>query len=175
MAGNLPDNALAIISCLLRSLEKKPKITEKEKRPVKKVHKDFHGALNSGFQFLCEKYGKKIFREYLCQVGENIYKNLIEKIKSEGLAALEQYWRHIFTIEGGEFEISRKDDDEITLIVASCPALTYMKKVKYPVYKDFCLQCRIINEVIAEKAGLKSEFASNQSKNSCTQKLRREK
>ena len=58
----------------------------------KKIHKDFHGALSAGFQFLDERYGKKILKEYLIQVAENLYKGLINKIKRNGIVELERYW-----------------------------------------------------------------------------------
>ncbi len=95
---------------------------------MEKIHKDFHGALSCVFQFLDEKYGKKALEEYLHQVGENLYRDLMKEIKMKGLVALEEHWRHIFTIEGGEFEIDRRDDKEITLIVKKCPALAHIKK-----------------------------------------------
>jgi hypothetical protein len=139
-----------------------------------KVHMDFHGGLSCGLQFLDEKHGEKTLKEYLRQAGGNLYRDLITKIKREGLSALEEHWQHIFTIERGGFEITREDDKEITLKVKKCPALTHMKKMKYPIYRNFCLQCRIINETIAKSTHLKSGFTSNQGKNSCIQKLWRE-
>jgi len=138
-----------------------------------KIHKDFHGALSAGFQYLAEKYGKKDLEEYLKACGENVYSWLIDEIKKEGLSSLERYWQRIFTLEEGEFEIKRKGSREIKLIVKRCPALSYMEKAGYPVYKDFCLQCRIINRVLAEKTGLTSEVRSEQGKKRCVQTFKR--
>jgi len=143
---------------------------------MQKIHKDFHGALSCGFEFLSEKYGRKALEEYLKQVGENIYKELLKKIKKEGLSALEEHWKHIFTIEEGNFKIKRENNDKkLILEIKKCPALEHMKKMKYKIYKDFCLQCKVINSVIAEKTGYKSEVTSHQDKSSCIQKIRREK
>lgn len=142
---------------------------------MQKIHKDFHGALSCGFAFVSEKYGRETLKEFLKQAGENIYKELLKKIKKEGLAALEEHWKHIFTIEEGNFKIKRKKNDkELILEIKKCPALEHMKKVKYKIYEDFCLQCKVINSVIAEKIGYKSEVISHQDKNSCIQKIWRE-
>jgi hypothetical protein len=138
-----------------------------------KVHKDFHGALSAGFQYLAERYGEKKLEEYLKFCGENIYRWLIDEIEKEGLSSLERYWHRIFSLEEGQFEIKRQGDKEIKLVVKKCPALSHMEKAGYPVYKDFCLQCRIINRVLAEKTGLTSEVKSEQSKKRCIQTFKR--
>jgi len=49
------------------------------KNKLKNIHKDFHGALSCGFEYLQEKHGRKALNEYLHKAGENIYKDLIEK------------------------------------------------------------------------------------------------
>jgi len=137
----------------------------------KKIHKDFHGALSVGFQFLDEKYGKKALREYLIQVGENVYGKLIKKIKKNGLVELEKYWKEIFEEEEGEFKIKRNGNRKIILEVEKCPAISHMKKMKYPVYNDFCVQCKVINEVIAEKTGYIPEIKYDVKKGKCRQEI----
>lgn len=135
-----------------------------------KVHKDFHGALSCAFQFLEEKYSKKTLEEFLERVGENCYRSLINEIKENGLLALEEYWRRIFTLEEGDFEIKR-GKDFIILEVKKCPAITHLKEVGYPLYKDFCIQTRIINSIIAIETGLEYSVESDQEKACCTQKF----
>ena len=142
---------------------------------MKNIHKDFHGALSCGFEYLQEKHGRKALNKYLFQAGENIYKDLIKKIKKRGLSALEEYWNYIFDLEEADFKIKRKNNEEIVLKVIRCPTLDHMRKMKYKIYKDFCRQCKIINYVIAQKTGFESKVISHQNKNSCIQKLWRRK
>ncbi|MGC8972150.1 MAG: hypothetical protein ACP5K2_08160 [bacterium] len=137
---------------------------------MSKVHKDFHGALSCAFQFLEEKYGKRTLEEFLERIGENCYRSLINEIKENGFITLEEYWRKIFTLEGGDFEI-KTEKDSITLEVKKCPAITHLREVGYPVYKDFCLQTKIINSVISREAGLEYSVESDQEKACCTQKF----
>jgi len=136
----------------------------------KKIHKDFHGALSVGFKFLDERYGKEILKEYLIQVAENLYRGLINKIKRNGLGELEKYWKEIFTEEGGKFKIKR-DKDKITLEVEKCPAISHMKEKKYSIHNDFCLQCKVINEVIAEKTGYIFKIDYDVKKGKCRQEI----
>ncbi len=137
---------------------------------MSKVHKDFHGALSCAFQFLEERYGKRILEEFLERVGRNCYTSLISKIKADGFLALEEYWERIFTLEDGDFKIERREDS-IILRVKSCPAISHLRRVGYPIYKDFCIQTRIINGAIANETGLEYSVESNQEKACCTQKF----
>ncbi|MCX7795755.1 MAG: hypothetical protein N2380_04470 [bacterium] len=139
-----------------------------------KVHKDFHGALSCAFQFLEERYGKKDLQKFLERVGENCYLNLINEVKSNGLLALEEYWRRIFTLEEGIFEVER-NNDSLTLKVKRCPAITHLKEVGYPIYKDFCIQTRIVNNIIARETNLICSVESNQEEACCIQKFWRAK
>ncbi|MBC7319860.1 hypothetical protein H5T89_04375 [bacterium] len=139
-----------------------------------KVHKDFHGALSCAFQFLEENYGKEALTKFLIRVAQNCYKDLISNINTEGLLALEIYWRKIFTLEEGKFEI-RTDENSVIIEVKECPALSHLKKAGYPIYKDFCYQTEIINSIIAKETGLYSSIEKNQDKAYCIQKFWREK
>lgn len=134
----------------------------------KNIHKDFHGALSVGFEYLVKRFGKKSLEEFLEICGRNMYSKLIKKVKREGLCAIEKYWNDIFSLEGAKFKIKRRKK-EIVLNVIECPAISHMKKAGYPVYRDFCIQCRVINRVIAEETGLKSEVSSDRTKGRCTQ------
>ncbi|MCM8762291.1 MAG: hypothetical protein NC905_00950 [Candidatus Omnitrophica bacterium] len=138
-----------------------------------KIHKDFHGALSVGFEYLAKKFGKKSLEEFLGVCARSIYKELIKKIKKEGLIAIEKYWNEIFSLEGAKFKIERKKG-ELILKITECPAISHIVKVGYPVYDDFCIQCRVINRVIAEETGLKSEISSDQKKGRCIQKFKKE-
>ena len=142
---------------------------------MERVHKDFHGALSCGFKYIAERYGKESLIEFLKQVAYTVYGDLIQKIKKEGLKAVEEYWREIFEIEEGKVEIKRNGNKEIVMKVKECPALSHLKKRKYPVYSDFCIQCKIINVVIGEKTGFSSEVISYQQKSRCVQKFWKEK
>lgn len=135
----------------------------------KLIHKDFHGALSAGFEFLSEKYGKEKLEEFLKICGKNMYKKLIKEIKKRGLKAIEEYWNEIFTIEDAKFKIEKDKNKRIKLIVLECPALSHMEKKGYKIYNDFCIQCRVINQVIAKETNLISEVKANQEKRSCEQ------
>lgn len=141
---------------------------------MSETHKDFHGAISCAFQFLEDRYGKEILTKFLKRVGKNCYKNLINDINKNGLLALEKYWKRIFTLEEGEFEINL-NEDSIILEVKRCPALSHLKEAGYHIYNDFCLQTVVINSAIAEETSLNSSVEKNQDKAYCIQKFWRGK
>ncbi|HRR95165.1 MAG TPA: hypothetical protein P5150_00310 [Candidatus Ratteibacteria bacterium] len=140
----------------------------------KKIHKDFHGALSVGFEFLSDKYGEKVLEEYLVNFAENIYGELIKKIKKNGIVELENYWRKIFTEEEGKFSLKRDDNKKIELVVEECPAISHMKKVGYKIYRNFCIQCEVINRVISQKTGFISEITYDVKNGKCKQIFQKE-
>jgi len=117
------------------------------------VHKDFHGSMSYGIQYLYEKYGEKELVEYLKQLAHTVYSPLIEALKMRGLPALYEHWDYIFTIEDADFEIGYEENDVLFLKVRKCPAIYHMRENNYQVAEKYCEHCRTINEEICHSAG----------------------
>ena len=66
-----------------------------------------------------------------------------------GQAALEEYLRNIYAVEGGEITIERSDD-ELVLRVAACPAVTYLRGNGHDVSPMHIETTRAVNEAICE-------------------------
>ena len=134
------------------------------------VHKDFHGAMSYGIQFLTERYGWPEAEAYLRQMARAVYKPLIAKLKARGLPALREHWRRIFTLEGGVFTLSRKGPI-LELRVKRCPAVHHMKQFHYAIADRFCESTRIVNEEICKAAGYESSVEYDQGKGKCVQRF----
>jgi hypothetical protein len=100
------------------------------------LHRDFHGALSAGIEYLHEKYGEDAVREYLWQFARSFYAPLTEALGSRGLVALEEHYGRVYELEGGEVRISRSDD-ELRIEIEACPAVTHMRKQGYSVARLF--------------------------------------
>lgn len=129
----------------------------------KVIHKDFHGALSVAFDYILKKYGKNILEEYLKICARKIYRDLIEKIKKEGISTIEDHWKHLFSLEDAEFTIE-KEKNRITLEILKCPAIYHIRTKGYLLSKEFCLQCHVINREIGKITGFKSEVYSEKGK-----------
>jgi len=121
------------------------------------LHRDFHGALSSGIDYLHEHYGEDAVREYLRQFTAAYYSPLIQKLKTEGLSALKKHFEDIYKLEGGEIE-TIFSEDELVIKVKACPAVTHMRKQDYQVAKLFSETTKTVNEALCEGTQFAAEL-----------------
>ena len=95
------------------------KVIDRKASDNEYMHKDFHGALCYAIKYLDENYGQETIKEYLQHVAKTYFSPLTERLKAEGLEALEDHWRKVFTAEDGKFSISY-EDDVLVLEVQQC-------------------------------------------------------
>ncbi|GMV92840.1 MAG: hypothetical protein AMXMBFR82_26180 [Candidatus Hydrogenedentota bacterium] len=136
------------------------------------VHKDFHGALSYAFEFLESNYGEDGLRDFLDRLGDTVYKPLVLDLKARGLPALEDHWRRIMDLEGGEYTL-RMDGDTLVLDLRACPAVHHMRAHDYRVSEHFCEHTRIVNEAICRRAGYQATVEYDQDKGRCVQRFRK--
>ena len=55
------------------------------------LHKDFHGALSGGIEYLHSRYGDEAVREYLRQFTLSYFAPLRRQLQQRGLAALAEH------------------------------------------------------------------------------------
>jgi hypothetical protein len=102
----------------------------------KYLHKDFHGALSTGIEYLHSKYGEEAVREYLARFAGNYYSPVTEGLRTRGLPALAEHFVKIYAIEGAHPQICFTDD-ELTITVDASPAVEHMKAHGYEVARLF--------------------------------------
>jgi hypothetical protein len=113
------------------------------------LHKDFHGALSTGIEYLHTKYGEEAVIDYLKQFTRDFYKPLTEAIKVRGLTAIKEHYERIYQIEGGEVEFEDKPDELVMRVLAS-PAVMHMRANNYPIARMFVETIRTVNETLCE-------------------------
>ena len=116
------------------------------------------------FEYMDKQFGKDVLKKYWKYLGSQYYSKLVDEIKKNGLVALENYY--IDALEGEEnkedIEVFR-DESIFKIKISNCKAIEWLKKVENdrnsfyhrPYFRDYCDHCKVINEVIAEKSGLK--------------------
>lgn len=100
------------------------------------LHRDFHGALSAGIEYLHEHYGEDAVGEYLWQFGRAFYAPLTDALRDRGLIALEEHYRRVYDLEGGDVHFDRSED-ELRIDVRACPAVMHMRTQGYPVARLF--------------------------------------
>jgi hypothetical protein len=112
-------------------------------------HRDFHATLNQGLIYLREKFGPAAVRDYLRQLGRTFYSPLSESLRRGGLGAVRQYLEKIYSEENAEYEI-QSDENVLEMKIESCPAVTHIRKLGFPVSDMFRETTRTLFEAICE-------------------------
>ena len=121
------------------------------------LHKDFHGALSAGIEYLHRNYGEQAVREYLHEFAKSFYTPLRGALKQRGLAALRDHFEKLYRTEGGKIQITLSED-EMIMNVDSCPAVMHMREHQYPVAELFCETTKTVNEAICEGSDFSAEL-----------------
>lgn len=134
------------------------------------VHKDFHGALSYGLQFVEEHGGQEGLHDFLVGLAHTVYAPLVDDLRTRGLPALRDHWQTIFELEGGDFSLTM-EEDTLVLTVHRCPAIAHMKARGYAIASHFCEHTRIVNEAICRAAGFASCVDYDREAGRCRQRF----
>ena len=121
------------------------------------LHKDFHGALSVGIEYIDKTYGPDAVIDYLKQFTRAFYKPLIEDIKNRGLDAIKEHYEKTYSIEGSEV-FFESGTNELIMRVPSCPAVMHMKTNGYRVADKFIETMRTVNETLCEDTAYSAEL-----------------
>jgi hypothetical protein len=121
------------------------------------LHRDFHGALSAGIEYRHENSGEDAVREYLWQFARAFYAPLTDALRRRGLAALEEHFRTVYELEGGEVRLARSED-ELRIEVDACPAVLHMRERGYPVARLFRETTATVNRAICHDTPFAAEL-----------------
>ena len=113
------------------------------------LHKDFHGALSVGIEYIHRRYGPSAVRDYLRQFTRSYHAPLREKLRRRGLPALRDYFRELYRLEKSPIRL-RCTSDELVLRVPACPAVRHMRRRGYPVARLFVETTRTVGRALCE-------------------------
>ncbi|MBQ1317375.1 MAG: hypothetical protein IIY46_07825 [Lachnospiraceae bacterium] len=121
----------------------------------KYLHKDFHITGDNGLLYVGEKFGDNGVREYLYQFTKAFYVPLFEAYKKEGLKALLDHQKNLYEQEEmPEVFHAELTDDELTITIDKCPAVTFMKSRGYTPSKWYIELTRTVGMAIADELNL---------------------
>lgn len=121
------------------------------------LHKDFHGALSGGIEYLHAHFGEEAVREYLRQFARSYYAPLIRAIEARGLEAIAEHYAQVYATEECPVEMTQTDD-ELILHVAASPAVEHMRAHDYPVARLFVETVRTVNAALCEGTPFAAEL-----------------
>lgn len=121
------------------------------------LHRDFHGALSAGLDYLAARFGDQAVRDYLAGFARAFYAPLAESLRARGLAALRDHYRHLFEKEGGD-AVFALSSDELRVEVRVNPAVTHMRRHGYTVSPLFHETVATVGRAICEGTPFDAEL-----------------
>lgn len=121
------------------------------------LHKDFHGALCTGLDYIKMKYGEAEVRAYLRQFALAWYAPLTQALREKGLVALREHYDRIFKLEGGVAAF-QETPDELRIEVTLNPAVAHMRANKYAVSPMFRETVGTVGSAICENTPYDAEL-----------------
>ena len=121
------------------------------------LHKDFHGALSAGIEYLERHFGQEAVRQYLRQFAISYYAPLIEAVRERGLVALYDHFAEVYKEEGAEARMNLTED-ELFIELDACPAVAHMRQHGYPVARLFYETAKTVNEALCESTPFAAEL-----------------
>ncbi len=134
------------------------KVIHRKKSDNVYLHKDFHGALSAGLDYLNERYGEQAAREYLRCFTNSFYAPLKADLAKRGLVALQEHFQQVYRAEDGDVTFSLSAD-ELVIEVRQCPAVMHMRQRGYPVTSLWSETTRTVNEALCEGTDFEAELA----------------
>ena len=110
---------------------------------------EFHGQLSGQIDYIDKNYGKEAVREYLKQFASVCYVPLKQKLRERGLITLKERFENIYKLEGGKIKIDYSED-QMTVEVEVCPAVTFMRNNGLAVARLFYETIKTTYETICE-------------------------
>ena len=123
------------------------------------LHKDFHGALSAGIEYLHRHYGAQAVKDYLRDFTLSYYAPLRQALKDRGLPAIEAHFRELYRIEGADAVIECTPD-VLLVHVPACPAVRHLREQGYPVAALFVETTRTVNQALCEETPFTAELCA---------------
>jgi len=127
----------------------------------KYLHRDFHWCMSMGLTYLGQNYGTEKVTEYLETFAKHFYSPLIAEIREKGLAPLAEKIRATYEVEEAADALTMENDGKaLTVHVAWCPAVKYLKSIGSEPSKWYNYATESVMGEIAREAGLKFTMIS---------------
>ncbi len=112
-------------------------------------HRDFHGVLSAGLDYLEREYGVEAVHGFLRRFASQYHAPLRTAMTAEGLKPLAEYFTRIYTLEEADFT-STESSEELTIELSAHPALAYLRRNNYPVAPSFLETTRYLYAALCE-------------------------
>ena len=124
-------------------------------------HRDFHSSLNMGIDYVARVHGVESLIEYLVRYTKNVYKPVIEAMKSDPLGALEAKIRDTYKLEKSEDALTvTNNGKKLSVKISYCPAVKHLRATGRDVSEYFSYSTETVMQTLADIAKIKFTMES---------------
>ena len=124
-------------------------------------HRDFHSSLNMGIDYVGRIHGVDSLVEYLVRYTKNVYKKVIEAMKTDALGAIEEKIRETYTLEKSEDALTiTNDGTKLNVKISYCPAVKHLRATGRDVSEYFSYSTEVVMQTLADVAGISFRMIS---------------
>lgn len=123
-------------------------------------HPDFHSSMNMGIDYVAKEHGVECLEEYLTIYTNNVYKPVINKIKtSDAFEAIEECIKNTYKLEKAEDAVViNKKGNTLNVQIKYCPAVKHLKNTGRKVSNYFEYSTKTVMQTLANIANVSFEF-----------------
>ncbi len=123
-------------------------------------HPDFHSSMNMGIDYVAKEHGVECLEEYLTIYTNNVYKPVINKIKtSDAFEAIEECIKNTYKLEKAEDAVViNKKGNTLNVQIKYCPAVKHLKNTGRKVSYYFEYSTKTVMQTLANIANVSFEF-----------------
>ena len=139
----------------LLTLNENTKIVRTKASDNEYFHRDFHSSMNMGVEYVGMAHGTQDVIDYLVMYTNDVYKPVINAIKSDPMGAIENKIRETYRQEKADDVLQiEKDENTLCVKILHCPAVKHLKETGRVVSSWFYLTTQVVMKTLAEHAGL---------------------
>lgn len=119
-------------------------------------HKDFHLSMNAGVEYVGTRFGTEALEQYLREYTLAYFAPMILRMKTEGIAPLEEYLAAIYLAEEAADELETKREGEgLHVFIHTCPAVRHITASGRTVSRWYEKTTTTVMETIAGATGFR--------------------
>jgi len=124
-------------------------------------HRDFHSSLNMGIDYVARVHGVDSLVEYLVRYTRNVYKPVIEAMKTDPLGALEAKIRNTYKLEKSEDALTIENNGKkLSVKITYCPAVKHLRATGRDVSEYFSYSTETVMQTLADIASIRFTMLS---------------
>ena len=129
-------------------------IVDMKSEDNKYLHRDFHLSGDLALKYCGDKFGKDAVIDFLSDYVRGFYAPTIERIKKQGLTAIEEWIKGVYEVEEASDVLHTSiAGNRLTVTIDKCPVIEYMRSLNQEPSEYYVEETRTLYATVAAECG----------------------